>query len=121
MEEKYKLTRQQAEEEMRQFREVFTVVRLLKPDEIGRVTEVSDQEHKIADELCKCYSFWGNQKACENCTSEVAFREKTQKTKWEFMNEDIYQVISRYVEIDGVPQVMELVKKLDDDCLLDAE
>ena len=121
MEEEYKLTRQQAEEEMRQFREVFTVVRLLKPDEIGRMTGVSDQEHKIADELCKCYSFWGNQKACENCTSEVAFREKTQKTKWEFMNEDIYQVISRYVEIDGVPQVMELVKKLDDDCLLDAD
>ena len=121
MEEKYKLTRQQAEEEMRQFREVFTVVRLLKPDEIGKMTEVSDQEHKIADELCKCYSFWGNQQVCENCTSEVAFREKTQKTKWEFMDEDIYQVISRYVEIDGVPQVMELVKKLDDDCLLDAD
>ena len=39
MELEYKLTRQQAEEEMRQYRKIFTVVRLLKADEIGRMIE----------------------------------------------------------------------------------
>lgn len=36
-------------------------------------------------------------------------------------DDHIYQVISRYVEIDGVPQVMELVRELDEDTLIDAD
>ena len=119
MELEYKLTRQQAEEEMRQYRKIFTVVRLLKADEIGRMIE--EPEHHAVGEPCRCYSFWGKTQPCENCISAVAFQEKTQKTKWEFMDEDIYQVISRYVEIDGVPLVMELVRELDEDTLIDAD
>lgn len=56
MELEYKLTRQQAEEEMRQYRKIFTVVRLLKADEIGRMIE--EPEHHAVDEPCRCYSFW---------------------------------------------------------------
>lgn len=119
MELEYKLTRQQAEEEMRQYRKIFTVVRLLKADEIGRMIE--EPEHHAVDEPCRCYSFWGKTQPCENCISAVAFQEKTQKCKWEFMDDHIYQVISRYVEIDGVPQVMELVRELDEDTLIDAD
>lgn len=119
MELEYKMTRQQAEEEMRQYRKIFSVVRLLKPDEIGRMTDAEQGE--VVDDSCKCYSFWNKEEHCENCISSVAFREKIQKTKWEFMGEDVYQVISRYVEIDGEPQVMELVRKMDEDMLLDAE
>mgnify|MGYP000280774041 FL=1 len=119
MELEYKLTRQQAEEEMRQYRKIFTVVRLLKADEIGRMIE--EPEHHAVDELCRCYSFWGKTQPCENCISAVAFQEKKQKCKWEFLDDHIYQVISRYVEIDGVPQVMELVRELDEDTLIDAD
>ena len=119
MELEYKLTRQQAEEEMRQYRKIFTVVRLLKADEIGRMIE--EPERQAVDEPCRCYSFWGKTQPCENCISAVAFQEKTQKCKWEFLDDHIYQVISRYVEIDGVPQVMELVRELDEDTLIDAD
>lgn len=119
MELEYKLTRQQAEEEMRQYRKIFTVVRLLKADEIGRMIE--EPEHHAVDELCRCYSFWGKTQPCENCISAVAFQEKKQKCKWEFLDDHIYQVISRYVEIDGAPQVMELVRELDEDTLIDAD
>ena len=49
MEEEYRLTMQQAEEEMQQYRKVFSVVRLLKPDEIGRMIERDDQDHKVAE------------------------------------------------------------------------
>lgn len=119
MELEYKLTRQQAEEEMRQYRKIFTVVRLLKADEIGRMIE--EPEHHAVGEPCRCYSFWGKTQPCENCISAVAFQEKTQKCKWEFLDDHIYQEISRYVEIDGVPQVMELVRELDEDTLIDAD
>ena len=79
MELEYKLTRQQAEEEMRQYRKIFTVVRLLKADEIGRMIE--EPEHRAVGEPCRCYSFWGKTQPCENCISAVAFQEKTQKCK----------------------------------------
>ena len=34
------------------------------------------------------------------------------------MGTDIYQVFSKYVQVDGEPYVMELIKKLDEDSLL---
>lgn len=34
------------------------------------------------------------------------------------MGTDIYQVFSKYVQVDGKPYVMELIKKLDEDSLL---
>ncbi len=37
------------------------------------------------------------------------------------MENDIYQVIARYLEIDGKPYVMELVHRLDEDALTDLE
>ena len=37
------------------------------------------------------------------------------------MENDIYQVIARYLEIDGKPCVMELVHRLDEDALTDLE
>lgn len=113
-----KLTLRQAEAEMECFRKVFTQVRTLICDKIGGLQEISSKPEN-GDEYCPCYAFWGKEKACDNCISKIAFQEKCQKTKLEFLGNNIYQVTSRYVEIDGVPQVMELVKCLDDDSLVD--
>lgn len=44
--------------------------------------------------------------------------DKKPRTKLEFMDSDIYQVFSRYVEVDGEPYVMELIKRLDNDSLV---
>ena len=43
------------------------------------------------------------------------------KYQLEFVGEDIYQVTACYMEIDGKAYVMELVKKLNEEFLLDAE
>ena len=37
----------------------------------------------------------------------------------EFLEYELFQVISRYVEIDGKPYVMEMLKQLDESNLLD--
>ena len=39
--------------------------------------------------------------------------------KLEFLESEVYQVISRYMEIDGQPYVMELINHLEDDTLID--
>ena len=53
------------------------------------------------------------------CISAIAFRDKAEKTKLEFLDSVLYQVFSKYVEIDGVPYVIEMLKKLDLETLID--
>lgn len=43
------------------------------------------------------------------------------RTKLEYLDSDIYQVTARYVEIDGQPYVMELLRKMDEEFLVDLE
>ena len=62
--------------------------------------------------------FWKVDEPCENCISLKTFIDKKPRTKLEFMGTDIYQVFSKYVQVDGEPYVMELIKKLDEDSLL---
>lgn len=44
-----------------------------------------------------------------------------EESKIEFIDDQMYQVFSRYVEIDGEPYVMEMIKELDERTLLDSE
>ena len=55
----------------------------------------------------RCYDFWNKDKQCENCVSEKALTQKKQYTKLECLENDVYQIIAKYLEIDGVPCVME--------------
>lgn len=113
----YKMTRRQAEQEMECFRKVFPVVRLIDSQTLLRRDEGEAEDEQSIE--CLCYSFWKKEHPCANCTSLKALREKNQRTKLEFLEEDVYQVISRYVEIDNVPYVMELVREMDEDSLID--
>lgn len=109
------LTSEQVKEEMHFFQKVFTVVRLLKGDSLDYT---SANRHEV--QFCQCYDFWENGKPCENCISAQTLKDKQQHTKLEFLETDIYQVFSRYVEVDGTPCVMECIQKLDYDSLVDA-
>lgn len=109
------LTSEQVKEEMHFFQKVFTVVRLLKGDSLDYT---SANRHEV--QFCQCYDFWENGRPCENCISAQTLKDKQQHTKLEFLETDIYQVFSRYVEVDGTPCVMECIQKLDYDSLVDA-
>lgn len=109
------LTSEQVKEEMHFFQKVFTVVRLLKGDSLDYT---SANRHEV--QFCQCYDFWENGRPCENCISAQTLKDKQQHTKLEFLETDIYQVFSRYVEVDGTPCVIECIQKLDYDSLVDA-
>ena len=49
----------------------------------------------------------------------VAFREKREVSKLEFLKDDIYHITAKYLEIDGKPYVMEIMKCLDKNCLVE--
>lgn len=44
---------------------------------------------------------------------------KAELCKLEFIGDDIYQIMAKYLEIDGNPYVMELLKKMDKNSLID--
>ena len=108
-----KITRQQALEKIRVYEQLFDVVRILDSSAISRISKGFPPDGAGVD--CPCYSFWGKSEHCENCISLKAFQAKGQLTKFEFQNDDIYYVISQYVEIDSHPSIIEFVKKLEDD------
>lgn len=119
METQSSVTRAQAEEEMELFRKVFTVVRLLDGETLEQMHARCKANSKNKDEKA-CYEIWNKDHPCENCTSLQALREKTQKTKLEFLEDEVYQVTSRYIEVEGRPSVMELVKYMNMDTLIDS-
>lgn len=117
MDSNIKLTTKQAEEKMKIYREVFDVVRIIKSTDIRRMK--CGQEPELNENMCRCYDFWNKDKQCENCVSEKALTQKKQYTKLECLENDVYQIIAKYLEIDGVPCVMEMIHRLDNENLID--
>ena len=113
------MTRQESEVMIKELSKVFDVVRLLDEEtlETGNITDVTDAEGFP----CKCYSFWKKGDNCKNCTSRDAFRKKNEQLKLEYLDSNIYQVISKYVEIDGKPYVMELINQMNADAVMDED
>ena len=104
-------TRKQMEEEMRQLRRVFTVVRLLKAEEI--------QGGKKGG--TPCYAQWRRSHPCENCVAKLALESGTQRTKLEYFGQELYEVTAECVMVDGQTCVLELTRKMDRSVLLDPE
>ena len=107
------MTMQEAQEMKQQLEKVFSIVRLLDRETL--------ENGQGIDEPCRCYSKWGKTEKCYNCISKKAFEQKRQKTKVEIVDSQVYQVTSRYLEIDGEPYVMEMINNLEDDDIIDSE
>ena len=104
-------TREQMEEEMRQFRRVFATVRLLKAEEI--------QGGKKSGK--PCYALWRRSRPCENCVARQALESGGQKTKLEYLGKELYEITASCVVVDGQTCVLELSRKMDHSILLDPE
>lgn len=119
MEKEKSMTKQETEEMMKQLEKVFSIVRIL--DVEGLETANSLNKGKMPDHPCQCYSFWNRDTRCENCISARVLADKKQRTKIEFIDSYMYQVISRYIEIDNVPHIIEMINCLDSDTLIDSD
>ena len=109
------ITRHEWEVMLKELKKVFSIVRLLNEEELrtGRLQGSTDMA-----EGCECYALWNKNSRCDNCISRAAFAEKGKRTKLEFIDDGIFQVVSKYIKIDGVPYVAELINKLDGDALV---
>ena len=101
MELKDIMTMQEVQEMKQQLEQVFSIVRLLD----GETLETGEG----IEPPCQCYSIWGKDERCTNCISRKALKEKRQKTKIEIVDSKVYQVISKYLNIDGKPYILSLI------------
>lgn len=111
------MTRQQADEMIKQLGNVFDIVRLLDKDTLYGGKDIILGRNE--SDVCQCYSFWQRDNPCENCISLKVMEDKVQRTKLELIGEDFYQVIAKYIEVDGTPYVMEMINRLDREVLVD--
>ncbi len=118
MSSKENITMAEAENRMAGLRELFPYVRLLK----GSDLEARDlEEEGRIPRPCQCYEFWGKDRPCENCISREVLKNQGEGNKIEFIDDEMFQVFSKYYRIDGEAYVMEMIKELDQDTLLDSE
>lgn len=101
-----KMTRQQAQDEIRALKRIFPYVSLFEEEDLKKGGELPDAV------------VGGKPVTCSEGAVAAAFAEKKQVTKLEFMGPEIYQVIACYVEIDGRPCVIEMAKQLSGDSLI---
>ncbi len=64
----------------------------------------------VPTETC-CFSVWGKESMCTNCTSTTALKNKCTLTKHESIGSVKFHVTSKYIEFNGDPYVLELVQK----------
>ena len=112
MQEKNQLIMEQVQEEIRNFKKIFQHVRLYKIED----NVPKEGFHLTAEDgQTRCYDFWKKQQRCENCVVRKAFEQKTEKGKLEIFDGQIYQVLARYLLVEGEAYVMELIRCMDSD------
>lgn len=97
---------------------VFDIVRLVDPTNYD-VLEL-DEQGVLRNSKQHCSAFWNNDGTCANCTSARAFAQKSTLNKLEFTSTDMYFVVSKYLNLNGTPCVLELLSRLDEGRWIDA-
>ena len=102
-------TKNEISQEMDILSRSFDSVRLVNPFECC-VTQIEDNKTDGTSLTNKCYDVWNAPYQCQNCTSARALITKQTQSKLDVVDNNIYQVTSRPVIVDGKALVLEIVK-----------
>lgn len=110
MDKRNYMTTEQLHAETETLSKVFDMVRVLDKQALDEKMRGIKGNVPLRDG--NCHGFWKDHKPCDDCIVLKAYRQKKQFEKIEIADNCTYQVIARYVEADGKPYVMELIKKI---------
>lgn len=106
---KYYYTYTELQSEMSVLQNTFAIVRLVDPF-ICHTVKISMADGILTLTPDKpCYSVWDKKQQCVNCISARAMKSKTSCTKFEYMQDHIYQIFCRYILLEDRELIMELV------------
>lgn len=109
------MTEQEARVLVRQLEFVFDRVRLV--DAAVKTQLFLNEQGEFEAEPYHCYNSGGEGERCGNCLSERALQRKGKLTKFEFIGDDVYHLVAKYMEMDGVPYVLEMMSRITDGIL----
>ena len=107
-EEVMKLTKQQAQAQVQCFSTLFAHARLLSEEQVrnGRICTQEDRDNNLFLNV-------DDDEIYLDGIELKALEAKSQIGKFDLVGKDIFQVIAKYVEVDGKPCVMEMMKHID--------
>lgn len=91
---------------------VFDIVRLVDPVICSQINLGDDK--LCVDRHSHCFDVWGKSERCIDCISSRVSKECPRINKFENIGNDIYYIISNYVELAGRSYALECVSKVDD-------
>lgn len=102
--------------------EVFDLARIVDP--VKRHAILFDANNHMYYQPYECYKVWDKHEPCDNCISRKALYNKRRLNKYEFVNDDVFHVIAKYIQlIDEEGQtrecVIELVNKISSEVTCD--
>lgn len=102
-------TKEEISHEMNILSRSFDIVRLVNPFEccIIQNTDSTSDNQTLTD---NCFDVWNVPYQCKNCTSARAMITRQTQSKLDAVDNNIFQVTSRPVIVDGKPLVLEIVR-----------
>lgn len=104
------MTMAQVEDEIAHFKKVFQTVRLFRKEDLQSMEKECRENADSNDRLC--HTFETGENRCKNCVVLEAYTSQQEQSKLKIAEGKNYQVIARYLEVDGEPCVMEMVRYL---------
>ena len=114
---RFAFTRAEIIERMRALGEVFDQVRLVDVQSCTQYQLSPQGRFEVMPD--RCHMMWNRSERCTNCIGQRALKRHERISKVEFANSELFHMISRYVEVDGEPYVLELINSMAGDPILD--
>ena len=101
------------------YRRIFDIARLVAPTICVELTK-TDEGYTLKKSE-HCYAVWKKKRRCENCISQEVLCTHKPQTKIETRESDIYYVLASFIEVDGRPYSLDLVKRIKSDDMFERE
>ena len=110
-------------EMIRSLAPIFDVVRLVDPSDTAVLT--LEEDGSLTRAPYSCFHVWNRDCRCRNCTSMQAASGNCRRTKYEFIRENVFYVVSQpltlLLETERMEVVLEIVSHVSDQVLLERQ
>lgn len=106
----WNLTSSEIHDRVISLKKIFDMVRVVDVSR-RRVITFGENGTKIENPGYCCRT-WGRERRCTNCISSKVLHTRSMSSKFEIIDNSIFYVIARYLEVDGRPYVLEVINRL---------
>ncbi len=102
-----------------ELKKIFEIVRLIDLDNMSYME--LDDEGNLIENPSKCHEFFDKPAMCQKCVAAGSCKKNIRLEKFEYINDELYNISSRTIMIDGKKFALELISKEESGDSKDAE